>query len=104
MIMTDPDLVTPRLVKKIELQAEDRETLLVEWLSEILFLIDTESLLFSRFEVALSSDTGLSATAAGEPLDAAKHDLKTQVKAVTLHDLEIKKTEALWVARVIFDV
>ncbi len=103
-IMADLDSVSPSQAIEIKLEAEDRESLLVEWLSEILFLIETENLLFSRFEVALSSDTKLSATIAGEPIDVAKHDPKTQVKAVTLHDLLVKKTETSWIAQVIFDV
>ena len=102
--MTDLERVAPRRSIEIELEAEDRESLLVEWLNEILFLIETENLLFSCFEVALSSETRLSATVAGEPLDTEKHDLKTQVKAVTLHDLIVKKTGSSWVAQVIFDV
>lgn len=103
-IMTDPGRVEPRLSKEIGLEAEDRETLLVEWLSEIIFLIETENLLFSRFDVSFSSDTKLTAIVAGEPLDTEKHDLKTQVKAVTLHNLAVKKTGSSWVAQVIFDV
>ena len=103
-IMVDFDTVAPRQAIEIKLEAEDRESLLVEWLSEILFLIETENVLFSRFNVALSSDTKLTATVAGEPLDMEKHDPKTQVKAVTLHDLLVKKTESSWVAQVIFDV
>ena len=103
-IMVDLDTVAPRQAIEIKLEAEDRESLLVEWLSEILFLIETESLLFSRFDVTLSSDTKLSATVAGEPLDIEKHDPKTQVKAVTLHDLLVKKTKSSWVAQVIYDV
>lgn len=103
-IMADIDRVAPRQSIEIKLEAEDRESLLVEWLNEILFLIETENLLFSRFEVTLSSDTKLSATIAGEPIDMEKHDPRTQVKAVTLHDLLVKKTESFWVAQVIFDV
>lgn len=102
--MVDVDRVAPDLSIEIELEAEDREGLLVEWLSEILYLIDAENLLFNRFDVSMSSDTRLSATAVGELLDVEKHDPKTQVKAVTLHNLIVKKTEASWVAEVIFDV
>ena len=85
-IMAELDRVAPCQTIEIELEAEDRESLLVEWLNEILFLIETENVLFSRFDVVLSSDTKLTATIAGEPLDMEKHDPKTQIKAATLHE------------------
>ncbi len=102
--MADLDSVAPSQAIEIKLEAEDRESLLVEWLSEIIFLIETENLLFSRFEVVLSSNTKLTARVAGEPLDVEKHDPKTQVKAVTLHNLLIRRIDSSWVAQVIFDV
>lgn len=103
-IMADVGKIAPTTSRNVYIEAEDRETLLVEWLNEALYLTETEGLIFGRFEIDQMSDTTLSATIAGEPFDEKKHDLKTQVKAVTYHNLKVEKKNGGWTAHVIFDV
>ncbi len=79
------------------------EYLLFDWLSELIYLFDTRRMVLSRFQVRLS-DTGLEAEAAGEPLDAARHRLRNEIKAVTYHQLSLRQTEAGWEATVIVDI
>jgi len=55
-LMADLDELVPIEWREVRLQAGDRETLLVDWLNELLFLTDTEGLLFVGFQVqALAS-------------------------------------------------
>ncbi len=91
--------------KEITLHAEgsDLEELMVNWLSELLFLFDSEGWLFRDFQLELQ-DTSISATAMGETFDPEKHEIYHYIKAVTYHMLEVKKDERGWVARVIFDI
>ena len=86
--MCDASAVKPVTVKKVELKADDIEQLLVDWLSRLLFLCDVDDMLFSEFEVTLKG-TSLQAKIWGEKLDPEKHSLKTDVKAITYHMLEV---------------
>ncbi|MEK7817158.1 MAG: archease, partial [Actinomycetota bacterium] len=68
---------------EIEVEAEDRETLLVEWLNELLYIYDSRRVLLKRFEVFELGETRLRGAAYGEPLDLSRHALVTDIKAVT---------------------
>jgi SHS2 domain-containing protein len=86
---------------EVRLTAEDLPRLLVAWLSELLFLHETQHLLFRRFQVRIRG-TSLRAHAWGEAIDKRRHGLKLAVKAVTYHRLSVDLTQG--VAEVIFDV
>ena len=93
-----------RTARAIRVTAPDREALLVNWLNELIYLFEAKGILFHRFEITDITDTELKATAYGEKINLAKHELKTQVKAATYHQLKIERNEAGWKALVIFDV
>ena len=86
--MCDASSVKPISIKKVECEADDLGQLLVDWLSRLLFFCDVDDMLFSEFEVQISG-TKLQARIKGEKLDANKHHLKTDVKAITYHMLEV---------------
>jgi SHS2 domain-containing protein len=101
--VTRVDSVSCRVERRFKLQEDDLETLLVSWLQELLYLLDTEDLVFGRFQVKLQ-DCSLEATAWGEPFDPNIHTMKTEIKAVTYHQLEVARSELGWQAQVIFDI
>lgn len=103
-IITDSKTVAPAAVKGIEIEAEDFSALLVAWLNEIIFLIEAHGMLFSRFRIDSLTDTELVGRVEGEPLDQAKHQIKTEIKACTYHELKTGKDKSGWFAQVIFDV
>ncbi len=86
--MCDASAVKPLKIKKVECEAPDLEQLLVDWLSRLLFLCDVDDMLFSEFEVEIEG-TKLKARIMGEKLDPKIHHLKTDVKAITYHMLEV---------------
>jgi len=102
-LMTDVATVEPRLERAMELKEESLDLLLVCWLQEILFLMDTEGLVFSVFEVQIEG-AALQATLRGEPFNPEVHPRKSDVKAVTYHHLEVTTHGDGWEARVILDV
>ncbi len=85
-----------------ELESDNLESLLVKWLNELLFYFETESLVFSDFVVKINKK--LKAKASFERYDEKKHGYATLIKAVTYHNLEIKKEKDIYVVEVIFDV
>lgn len=88
----------------VEVTAEDRETLLVEWLNELLYIFESNRVLLSRFQVQELGETHLVAKAWGEPVDEQRHEFKDDIKAATYHMLKVEKTPEGWEADVIFDV
>jgi SHS2 domain-containing protein len=102
-LVTSVDSLDCRMERHFRLQEDDLETLLVSWLQELLYLLDTEDLVFGRFQVKIH-DLSLEATAWGEPFDPSIHTIKTEIKAVTYHQLEVARSELGWQAQVIFDI
>src|SRR5947207_1504787 len=94
-LVDNPDAVRPIQAIAIELTGDDREYLLFDWLRELLSRFEMGHLLCSRFEVKVRPD-GLTATAWGEPLDRARHELGHEVKAITYHGLTVEQTDSGW--------
>jgi len=86
---------------EIRLQADDIPILLLRWLSELLYLHETQRFLFSSFEVRVR-DTSLEARARGEAIDKTRHELRLAIKAVTRHRLSVDPVKGM--AEVIFDI
>jgi SHS2 domain-containing protein len=103
-LITDLDSITATEKRDVTVTAPDLETLLVNWLNELIYLFEAKEILFNRFEITTITDTALRAKAYGEKINLAKHELKTQVKAATYHMLKIEQNEDGWKAQVIFDV
>jgi SHS2 domain-containing protein len=89
----------PPATKTIELEADDRALLLVEWLSELVYLSEAEELLPERLTALELADGKIRATVQGRH-GQARH----LVKAVTLHRLEFARDNGEWRARVVLDV
>lgn len=88
----------------IELEAPDLEQLLVDWLSELLFLNASQNLVFSFFKVNLDEkNKKLSANVFGEKYNISKHKMGVEIKAVTYHMLEVKNKSPYHV-QVLFDI
>ena len=103
-IMADPDGVRPLEERRIDVDGRDREGLLLHWLTELLYYLDAEEMLFSRFVVEAMSDERLRARAWGERIDQKRHRLHYGVKAVTRHMLEVRPEEGGYRAQVLFDI
>jgi len=96
------DLTTISLThqEQIELVAYDAESLLVNWLSELAYWAEAESIVFARFELKNVTPAGLQAVIQGGHVP----ELKKHIKAVTYHNLEIIETADGLEATVVFDV
>jgi SHS2 domain-containing protein len=91
------------LQREVAVNATDRESLLVTWLNELIYLFDTENFLGKRFEITELDNTHLKAEVYGEKVDRSRHHLKIGIKATTYHMLQIKQDNGYQV-RVIFDI
>lgn len=97
------DDIQESLHQNIELVAPDEESLLVSWLNELIYLFDTEHIIFKRFNITKISETQLKARIYGEKIDISIHKLKTGIKAATYHMLRIRKDKGYRI-QVLFDI
>ena len=102
-LITELEDVEETEYRDMELTAPDQESLLVEWLNELIYLFDVENMLFKRFDIIQLSNTHLKARSYGHKVDSSKHKLKMGVKAVTYHMLKIDKSDGSRV-QVLFDI
>ena len=103
-LMADLKQVREETSRYIEAEAGDRESLVVSWLNELLYMFDVERIIFKRFDILELTSTRLKADAYGEKADASRHELRGGVKAATYHMLKVSKDRGRWSVRVIFDV
>ncbi len=90
---------------EIHLTAESVEDLFVGWLDELIFQHETKEIFFKRADIKDCSETVVSATVYGEPANSDKHEVYTEIKSVTYHQLQVvRKCDGSWFAQVIFDL
>lgn len=106
-VMIDTSTVSNTLSQDIDLTAEDLDGLLFDWLSEFLFLMDAENLIFGDFRVrSIEQEDGrfhLTATVYGEYIDLSRHVFDTEVKAATYNDIQVQLSADGWVLRATVD-
>ncbi|MDZ4837087.1 MAG: archease [Candidatus Melainabacteria bacterium] len=94
-ILVDLDTIKPELTVDVEVEADGEEMLFFHWLSEILFLFDADGTIFSSFEIldimTLDSGLKLKAKLSGQEFSKEEHQIKTYVKAITLHQLKVER-------------
>ena len=103
-LMADLEQVREETSRYIEAEAGDRESLVVSWLNELLYMFDVERIVFKRFDILELTNTRLRADAYGEMVNASRHDLRSGVKAATYHMLKVSEDRGRCRIRVIFDV
>jgi SHS2 domain-containing protein len=92
---------------EVAVEDDSLERLLYGWLSELVYIRDSENVLFSEFEIdslEIGQICRLRATVKGERIDHERHDIAVDIKAVTMHMLRIQKEASGWSAFVIFDL
>ncbi len=103
-IAGDPAAVEPKQGFSLAARGTDRESLMVEWLSEVLYWYDGRCVAFHDFRVLALEDRAIRAIGIGELRDPERHAPKLIVKAVTYHQLKVELRKGVWVADVFLDV
>ncbi len=103
-ILTDINRIRETDSFDLQVSASNIEDLLVAWLNELLYRYETERIAFSKFVIDDINDSDLRATVSGEKIAPDRHEIKTEIKSVTYHQLKVEKIDDGWRAQVIFDV
>jgi SHS2 domain-containing protein len=100
--------VIPKVEKNFEIVAEDKYALCFDFLSEFLYLFDVEDLVFSEVSVKsiekIEEAYKLIALGKGEQFDRDKHEIGTEVKAITYSFMNIEETEKKVEITMVFDI
>jgi len=102
-IITDIRKVEKKNKRKLEVESENLESLLVKFLSELIYLHEVHNELYRNFDVKIEEEglIKLTASAEGEKIDLERHDMDTAVKAVSYHEISIDSEGDV---RIIFDI
>jgi len=107
VMVSSPESIGPCVLKSFTAEEDSLDLLLLQILQEIVYYKDAERL-FLRCGSARIEQSGdrwkLSAELAGEHIDAIRHELLADVKAVTLHLLEVRRAVSGWTARAVLDI
>jgi SHS2 domain-containing protein len=103
-LIIEPESIENKFHLDLEVHSEDIDSLLVEWLNEIIYLFDVKRTLFNRFDIISLTNNRLKATCYGEDFNTMKHKIKTGVKAATYHMLKLDKSDDGFKAQVILDI
>jgi SHS2 domain-containing protein len=98
--LADLEGIVSNLQREVKVGGIDYESLLVNWLNQLLYLQDTRGEVYVAYEIHSLSWRRLQATVQG----AATKDIHTIIKAATYHDLSIAKAHGWYLATIVFDV
>lgn len=100
--------ISAKVEKKIRIEAEDKEALLFDFLSELLYIFDVEELVFNNIKVQIIKESEelyvLNALLSGEKFDKSKHEIGVEVKAITYSFMEITESKNKVEISIVFDI
>ena len=103
-LMLNPERVTPRATRKVQVEGDDAEMLLVAWLSEILFAFDADRFSPASVEVESLGEGRVKGRVRGERFREWRHEVRNVIKAVTYQNLKIENSGGEYRVEIIFDV
>jgi len=108
VISPNLDMITPEIEKSIEIEAEDKEALLFDFLSEFLYIFDVDGLIFQDIKYIqikkINHKYQLKAIVLGEKFDSNKHEIGIEVKAITYSFIEIVEKDNRVDVKIVFDL
>ena len=106
-IITDIDKIEQKITKSIEIESEDECSLLYDWITELLILLDSDFFIASKYNIDITkTEKGyvLRGNIIGDIYDTSKYNYKTEVKAITYHKMNIKKIDDKYNLNFILDL
>ncbi len=103
-LMVSLKAVEAEAVRHVNVEAESLDELLVQWLSELLYLFELDGFLGKKVHVVVDPQWKLTAVVQGDFFDPKRHELKLLYKAVTYHKASVDFCDGTWTAQVIFDI
>ena len=103
-LITDPEGIGKTREIAVAAESPSLEGLLVSWLNELIFHLDTYGFIGREIRVERLENYRIVAKISGEDFDPERHERRLLIKAATYHQLSMENKEGHWVANVIFDI
>ena len=105
-VMCDVEKIEAKLEREIEVTGEDWMEAFFNFINELIFLFETEGLVFSDFKVKISKNKEwrIYAKMRGERYSLEKHNWKVGIKAISFHGMELTKQGDRWIIRYLLDI
>ena len=105
-VMADISSIQPETWKTLHLENPEIDGLMFDWLAELIYLKDSEFMLFAKYDIKITKSTNyqLDAEIFGEEINQSRHDLRCDVKAITFHLFEVYEKNGKWISRFILDL
>ena len=103
-VILDPASVRQVESRPVRIEAGDRQQLLVRWMTEVLYLYDGLNFAPRTFRIERLSTRSLAAQVRGEPFDPGRHTVRLDVKAITYHQLRIRRRAPGYWLQVFLDI
>ena len=108
LLAADSTRIKPLLERRIELSAPDLETLLYDYLNELVFIFDTDRIVFREFDLELTEDSPrrfrLRGSLRGQTFDPKRHEATVEPKGATYTGLRVERSGDRWIAQCVVDV
>jgi len=107
VMLADPETLRAREQRTLHVESEALDLALLKFLEELVFYKDAYQLLLRPKQVSVGfqgEHWTVDAEVEGETLDPTRHQLSADVKAVTLHHLDVRRTDTGWEATVVLDI
>ena len=99
-LMADLSRVEKQQEIIVKAEGDNYDSLLVNWLNELIFYQDSKKILLKEFIIKNLSKNSLEGTVSGEKINMDKHFIYRPIKAATYNQLQIDENQA----RIVFDV
>jgi len=88
----------------LEVEGTDRDDLMINWMSELLYLYQGSGYLLKEFHIREVKDRMVKAEVCGEKIDPDRHEINQEIRGVAHHQSRIQKTGDQWTAQLIFEI
>ena len=103
-VITEMDVLKGRNSCNITASGEDWPDLMINWLREVLYLWNGKEMLVKSVQILSLSENNISAKIYFDAYKSDRHIIKTEIKAVTYHQIQVKSSPSGWKAQIIFDI
>ncbi len=107
-VMCDRSQVRSAEARTVRVESPDIEALAVDFLSQLVYIFAVDHFMPAEATVTIRAgsegELALTAELHGETYDPTRHEIRTEVKAVTYHQLKVADEGGRWVGRVILDL
>ena len=87
----------------LEVEGNDRDDLMTNWMRELLYLYQGSGYLLKEFQIQEVKDTIVKAEVCGEKIDPDRHEIKQDIAAVASQHGRMEKTGSQWIAQLVFE-